>query len=150
MCFARVPRRIVRGQTLLELVVASVLLATTLVPALRLMRNGMNVGREIETAGVLNTFCISEMEHNMVLGAADWSTGTVNGSLASYGYPNLRFEVVRSDDPANGGINNQLMAIISTVWEDANGNDAWDNGEMRVVYATKIANMSGYQESAGG
>lgn len=143
-------RRANRGQTLLELVVASVLLAATLAPALRLTRDAMRTGREIETAGVLNSFCISEMERHMARGAADWLTGATSGSFASQGYPSLRYEVVRSDDPADGGINNKLMAIVSTVWEDANGNGAWDAGEPRVVYATKIAGMSGYQEGAGG
>lgn len=142
--------RATRGQTLLELVVASVLLAATLAPALRLTRDAMRTDREIETAAVLNSYCISEMERHMALGAADWSTGTSSGSFASQGYPNLRYEVVRSDNPADGGIESELMAIISTVWQDVDGNGEWDAGEPRVVYATKIAAMSGYQETAGG
>jgi len=138
------------GQTLLELVAASVLLAAALVPALRLMRDGMQAGREIETAGVLNTFCISQLERHMVEGAAAWTTGTATGDFAAHGYPTLHYQVDRSDDAADGGIADRLMAITATVWQDDNNNDAWDSGELRVQYATKIAKMVGYQQSAGG
>ena len=37
-----------RGHTLLEVLVASTLMAITLVPALRLMRDSLSIGRELE------------------------------------------------------------------------------------------------------
>jgi len=48
-----------RGQTLLEVVAATTILAMTLVPTLRMMRDSLRVGRETEMANHLATWASS-------------------------------------------------------------------------------------------
>lgn len=139
-----------RGQTLLELVAATTILTIALVPALRMMRDAISVGRRTETANLMTTFCTSKLEEQLMRTAAVWNPSTVTGDFSAEGYDNLRFEVVMSDAAGDGGIANQLMAIASTVWNDSNGDDDLDVGEARVVLASKQARNVSYQQEASG
>ena len=56
-------RRPVRqGTTLLELVAASTVIAVTLVPALRIMRDSLRVSRQLEVREAMATIAMSVLE----------------------------------------------------------------------------------------
>jgi hypothetical protein len=129
--------------------VAGVLAALALVPALRLMRDGMEISREIETEELLTTFCASKLEEHLAMASADWETGTYNGDFAAEGYPRLRFSVQRSDAVGDGGITDQLMAVTAVAWEDVDGSETLDPGEWSVVFASKASQLPDYLAEAG-
>ena len=128
-----------RGQTLLELVGATTILAVALVPALRLMRDSVRVVGDLGTSNLLATLCVSKLEEHLQKTAADWSTVSVSGDYAAEGYAGLRFTVVRSDAAADGGIPGSLMSIVVTSWEDRTVNGTPDTGEPRVGVCQKPA-----------
>ena len=132
------------GQTLLELVGATTILAIALVPALRIMGDCMRVGRETETANLLATFSVSKLEEHLVRTAGVWDTTTEAGQVP--GYAGIRYQVDKVDE----GIGSGLMRITSTVWEDLDGDQVWDAGELRSVFATKLARNVSYQQEANG
>ena len=134
-----------RGNSLLEVLVASALMAIALVPALRLMRDGLRINREVEGRELAMTFCTSKLEEHLALVGANWQNGNYSGDFSVEGHPGLRFQVTCSDAVADGGIAGQLMAVVATAWSDTNGNGALDTGEPAVVMASKVAKLSGYQ-----
>jgi hypothetical protein len=138
------------GQTLLELVAATTILALTLVPTLRMMRDSLRVARDTEQANQVATLAASKLEEQLALTAASWSTATIAGDFATEGFPQVRFQVVRSDNPGDGGTPGSLMAITSTVWCDHSTNGQWDPGEPRSVFATKLARIAAYGYEAAG
>lgn len=144
--FSRKKRR--SAQTLLELVAATTILAITLVPALRIMRDSLTVSREIELANQMSSFCVSRLEEQMASTSGTWSVSTLTGDYTTAGYPTLNYSVTRSDTGTDGGIPGALMVITCTVWNDENGNNSLDAGEPQVVYSTKIGNFASYADSA--
>ena len=149
------PIRSRRAQTLLELVAATTIIAGTLVPALRMMRDSLSVSRNIELASQMSSYCVSLLEQQMVLTSASWdeSSGTWDqststGDYSADGYPSLRYQVERSDAPGDGGISGALMVIRCQVWDDRNGNGGRDAGEPQVNYSTKIGNFASYADAA--
>jgi len=139
-----------RGQTLLELIAATSMMAIALVPGLQLMRDGMQVSRELEMAGVMTSLCVSKLEEHLAISAATWAMTTTTGTFSTEGYPRIRFSVVRSDSSGDGGITDELMAVTATVWEDVDSDTTLDNGEPKVVLASKIARMASYENEASG
>ncbi len=137
-----------RGQTLLELVAASTILTIALVPALKMMRDTIRVGRTTETANLMTTFCASKLEEQLMSTAAVWNPSTVSGDFSAEGYANIRFRVIMSDAAVDGGIANRLMATVSTVWNDLNADGGFDAGEPNVVLASKQARNVSYQQEA--
>jgi Tfp pilus assembly protein PilV len=135
-----------RGNSLLEVLVASALMAMTLVPALRLMRDGLRISRELENRELLTTFCTSKLEEHLALASADWQTGNFSGDFSVEGYSDLRFTITCSDSGADGGISDQLMAVVATAWDDMNGNGTLENNEMAVVLGSKVARLASYQD----
>jgi type II secretory pathway component PulJ len=135
-----------KGQMLLELIAAIALTATAIVPALRLVRDAMEQTREIEQQELLTTLCVSKMEEHLALASAAWTSTTATGNFSAEGYAALRYIVVRSDQPAQGGMADRLMSVTATVFEDENGNTAFDAGEPSVVMASKAANLARYLE----
>ncbi|NQU20724.1 MAG: hypothetical protein HQ567_05525 [Candidatus Nealsonbacteria bacterium] len=129
---------------------ASTLMAVALVPGLRLMRNGLRVGRELENRELLTTFCTSKLEEHLALVSAVWQTGNYGGDFSAEGYPDLRFAVTRSDSGAAGGIGDQLMAVVATAWNDLDGDGSLDNNEPAVVLGCKVAKLASYQSEVGG
>ena len=142
------PRR--PAQTLLELVCASTILALTLTPALRMIRDSMEQGQWVEKIEALNILCISKLEERLCVGAAAWSDSTTTGNFSAEGYSTLKYSLVASQDPASGGMTNQLMAVTATVWDDTNNNDALDSGEPRTTMASKVSKLAKYQSKASG
>jgi hypothetical protein len=136
------PRR--RGQTLLELLAALTLLAATVTPALRILRDALEQTRRIETLELLTTLCVSKLEEHLAIACAAWSAGAAVGDFSAEGYSQVRFSVASSDQAGSGGIPDRLMSVTATVWEDQNNNAALDAGEPSVVLASKVAKLEGY------
>jgi hypothetical protein len=128
----------------MEVGLAVVLLATTLVPALTLMRRGLEYGRDVERRNAMMTLGTSTLEQYAAATMAVWTTGPVSGTYAAQGYAELRYDITRSDAAASGGILNRLMALQLTAWHDANNNSVRDAGESHVVLATKVSKVRGY------
>ena len=61
-------------------------------------------------------------------------------------YRLVSFQVVRSEQAADGGIPDQLMAISATTWHDEDGDDSIDATELQVTYRTKVAKIASYQD----
>jgi len=137
------------GQTLLELLAAASILALTLVPALRLMRSALEQADRSETLELATTYCISKLEEGLAVAGGVWQTGALSGSCAADGYPQLKWQLTRSDAAASGGIPARLLAIIATVWDDVDGDSVLDAGEPQVVLASKVADMRILQDLAG-
>lgn len=138
------------GQTLLELIAATTIIAITLVPALRMMRDSLRVSRDTERANLLATLAASKLEEHLLSVAGSWAPSTVSGNFAADGYPTVRFRVVRSDNPTDGGLTNSLMSITSTVWDDTDSDGSHDTNELRAVFASKMARIAAYQNEAAG
>ena len=146
----RTKKRPATGYTLLELVMATFIMAAVLVPALALMRESMQLSGKVETRGMLNTLCVSKLEEHLALAAVSFSDATVTGNFNGIGQSGLRFRVVRSTNPADGGIADRLMAITVTIWQDDDADTVLDAGEANVSLSTKLAKMVVYQNEATG
>jgi hypothetical protein len=134
---------------LLEVVLASAICASALVPALAVLRDGMALGDIIDTKHLLLTCGVSKMEEQLAIVGATWASGTATGNFASDGQAGIRYSVTRSDSPASGGITNQLMSISVTTYSDDNGNSAMDAAEARITLSTKVAKLVSYETKAG-
>ena len=130
------------GQSLLELIAATTIVAITLVPALKLMRDSIRIGRQTETANILATFSMSKLEEHLARTAANWNTTTDSGAIPNYN--GLRFQVTKVDE----GFGSGLMRITSVAYEDANGSGTWDNGERNSVFVCKVAKNVAYEQEA--
>jgi len=139
-----------KGYTLIELVATSALLALVIVPSLELTRESLDLGNRLETRATMTSLCIGKLEEHLALGAIDLSETTSSGSFASIGHSQLRYTVVRSQDAADGGITDRLMAVSATVWDDTNGNLSLDSDEPSITFASKIAKTWTYTSEASG
>ena len=104
----------------------------------------MEQSRAIETRELATTLCVSTMEQRLAETSHAWDEGAFSGDFAAIGYGSLRYYVACSDAPADGGIDDRLMAIAATVWEDADGDAALDAGEIAVSMASKAAKLESY------
>ncbi len=125
---------------------AVALLAGTLVPALRLMRQSLERSRDVERRNLIVNLAAYKLEEEMAIVSSAWSTGSVSGNFATTGNAELSFSITKSDSSSGGGIPNRLMAIESTVWHDANGNSVRDSGESYVRLASKVSKLAGYPQ----
>ena len=140
------PKKTRRGQSLLEVIAASTIIATALVPALRMMRDSLEVSRSVEEADLMSTLCVDKLEEHMSKVAGNWNKTTVSGDFAALeGRSYLQFQVTKSDAVPDGGISDRLMAITAVVWNDANGNGSLDGGEKKVTFATKVSKFISYK-----
>jgi hypothetical protein len=143
------PRRRARtAYSLLEVVMASAICATALVPALALMRDGMTLANTIDTQHMLLTYAVSKMEQQLAVIGASWTEGTTTGDFASDGHANIRFSVTTSDAPASGGIDNRLMNVSVTTYSDDDNDDTMDAAEARITVTTKIGKLQSYETKA--
>jgi hypothetical protein len=133
---------------MLEVVLASSICMTALVPALAVLRDGIALGDTIDTRHLLLTYSVSKLEEQLGIVAATWATGTVTGNFASDGQASIRFTVTRSDAVVDGGIVGKLMVVTVTTYSDDNGNSAMDASEARTIMTTKIANLVSYVTKA--
>ena len=141
-------RQAPKAYSLLEVVLASAICATALVPALAMLRDGMTLSDTIDKRHRLAIYGVSKLEEQMAIVAATWSTGTTSGNFAADGHASIRFTVTRSDDTASGGITNRLMNISVTTYCDDDGDSTLDANEMRTVLTTKIGQLATYENKA--
>src|SRR6478735_10410776 len=113
-----------RGYSMLEVVLASSICVTAIVPALAMLRDGIALGDIIDTRHLLLTYSVSKMEEQLSVVGATWATGTVVGNFAADGQSTIRFSVTRSDAAVDGGIVGKLMVVTVTTYSDDNGNGA--------------------------
>src|SRR4051812_36683898 len=137
-----------RGYSMLEVVLASSICLTAIVPALAMLRDGIALGDIIDTRHLLLTYSVSKMEEQLAVIGATWPTGTITGNFASDGQSNIRYSVTRSDAVVDGGIVGKLMVVTVTVYSDDNGNNAMDASEARTTMTTKIAKLASYVTKA--
>src|SRR3990172_2622743 len=104
--------------SLLEVVLASAIWATALVPALAMLRDGMLTAQAIDARHMVLLYGVQKMEEQLAVVAATWTTATLNGDFASEGHPSIRYSVTRSDSAGSGGIPNRLMSITVTAYSD--------------------------------
>ncbi len=131
-----------RGQSLLELIAATTIVAIALVPALKLMRDSIRIGRQTETANVLATFSMSKLEEHLARTVATWDTVTDAGAVPNYN--GMRYLVTKVDE----GLGSGLMRITSTAYEDGNGNGLFDAGERNATFVCKVAKNVAYEQKA--
>src|SRR5215213_8326581 len=91
----RAPMR--HGYSMLEVVLASSICLTALVPALAMLRDGIALGDIIDTRHLLLTYSVSKLEEQVAIVGATWVTGTIAGNFASDGQSSIRYSVTRSD-----------------------------------------------------
>lgn len=143
------PRRRARNAySLLEVVMASAICATAMVPALALLRDGMTLASTIDTQHMLLNYAVSKMEQQLAVVGATWTEGNSNGDFASDGHANVRFTVTTSDAPASGGIDNRLMNVSVTTYSDDDDDDTMDAAEARITVTTKIGRLMSYENKA--
>lgn len=132
------------GQTLLEVILATSLMAIALVPSLRLMRDAMKISRKVETQSLLTTLAVSKIEENLAISTATWDLSSDSGDFSAEGYSQIRYEVTRSDQVVDGGMPDQLMSVKVTTWSDETANLILDADEPQTTFRSKIANMANY------
>jgi hypothetical protein len=133
------------GYSLLEVMLASTICATAIVPALALMRDGMANLTKIDVDHMLLLYGIEKMEEQQAICARSWTTGTATGNFSADGNASIGFSVTRTDSGASGGITNRLMFISVTTYYDSNGNGVMDSGESRLTFSTKVSKLATYQ-----
>jgi hypothetical protein len=136
------------GYSMLEVVLASSICLTALVPALAMLRDGIALGDIIDTRHLLLTYSVSKMEEQLAVVGATWPTGTVTGNFASDGQTSIRYTVSRSDAVIDGGIVGKLMVVTVTTYSDDNGNSTMDLSEARTTMTTKVAKLGSYVTKA--
>jgi type II secretory pathway pseudopilin PulG len=137
-----------RAFSLVEMILATALVAGTLAPALAVMRNAMATSRETTKRLLLANYAVEVLEYAQGISMQTWFSGTVPGNLASDGYANIRYTITWSDAPASGGVTGKLMHVQVVVFDDANGNSALDSTELAVRYRTKVAKLTTYTSLA--
>jgi hypothetical protein len=142
-------KRRTAAYSLLEVVLASTICMTALVPAVSILRSGMANASKIDSRQLMLIYGVSKMEEQLAIVAASWSTGTVTGNFAADGAASIRFSATRSDAPASGGLTNRLMNVSVTVYQDDNANSTLDASEMQSTFTTKISKLVNYESMAG-
>lgn len=138
------------GQTLLELIAASALLALAIVPALRLLRGALEQTDRCEGLEASTNYCVSKLEEHLAQAGGQWTEVVSAGTFATEGRPALRYQVVRSDDSSAGGIPDRLMAVTATVWDDQDGDALQDTGEPSAQLSSKVSKMANLIDVANG
>ena len=138
-----------RGYSLLEVILASAICASALVPALAILRDSLLAAETIDTRHMLLLYGVRTMEEQLAIVATGWTQGSASGDFASDGHANVRYSVTRSDDAGSGGITNRLMAISATAYYDDNGDDTLDAAEPQITFTTKISKLITYESLAG-
>jgi hypothetical protein len=146
---AMLRRRAPRAYSLLEVVLASGICATALVPALALLRDGVTLADRVDTRHLLLLYGVGKMEEQLATVAAGWAEGTFTGNFAADGHANIRYIVTQSDEVASGGIVDRLMNVQVTTFRDEDGDASLDTSEMRNIMRTKIGRFTSYANKAG-
>jgi hypothetical protein len=137
-----------RAFSLVEMILATALVAGTLAPALAVMRNAMATSRETTKRLLLANYAVEILEYAQGISMQSWFVTTTSGNMASDGYSSIRYTITWSDAPASGGITGKLMHVQVVVYDDANGNSALDSSEPVVRFRTKVAKLATYTSLA--
>lgn len=134
-----------RGHTLLELIAASTLVSIAIVSTLSIMAQSLDLSMDVENRKLVTTLCVSKMEEHLADCTRIFTPGVFTGTFAADGYSQIRFSVVRDSTIAAGGIPNELMAVVTTVWFDNDGNGVLGSAEPSAVMRTKVANLTAWE-----
>lgn len=145
-------RQVRRGTTLLELVAASTVIAITLVPALRVMRDSLRISRQLEVREAMATIAMSVLEQESARVSGRWTmqTTTHRQPGRDSGYPSVVAVSTVTDSLAKGGVPGTLAVVSVTAFEDSNRTGSLDNNEPSITFATKIAGLTSYRFEAKG
>jgi hypothetical protein len=135
--------------SLLEVVLASAICATALVPALLILRDGILAAEKIDARHMVLIYGVEKMEEQLAVVAGTWAQGSLAGDFAADGHPGIRYTVSRSDSAGSGGITDRLMSITVTAYSDDDGDDALDANEPQTTLTTKISKLATYETLAG-
>ncbi|WP_182865732.1 hypothetical protein [Stieleria mannarensis] len=138
------------GQTMLELIAATIVISIALVPALKLTRTRIANTEALERAETRLALCTGKLEEELAYTAARWELNSHRGNFSSLGQPDVCFQVSKSDALAAGGRPGSLAAIDVLVWHDDDADDSLDAEEQRVHLATKIAKLESYAREFNG
>ena len=127
------------------MLVAAALVTGTVVPALAVIRDAMAQSSELHRRNLLANYAVDILEDQASYVMRNWTEETVVGDFGADGHSEIRYSLVKSDNPSDGGVENRLMNIEVTVYDDANGNDAIDAGELQETYRTKVAKLNTYE-----
>ncbi len=133
---------------MLEMVAAAALVTGTMVPALSVIRNSMSQSRELHRRNLVAHYAVRLLEDQVANAAKSWFSYSADGTINAYtgdGHSGLRVSLTRSDDPADGGLTNQLMNIEVTVYDDINSSSTLDAGDLQETYRTKVAKLNSYE-----
>lgn len=129
----------------MEMVFATALLAGTLVPALAVMRDAMAISRETTSRSLMANYAVQKLEEQIALGMGAWTNLADANNFAGDGHPEIAFNSVRSDDPADGGITGSVMHLEVTLFEDIDSDLIPDADELTLKMRTKIAKLETYE-----
>lgn len=135
------------GQTMLELIAATTIIAIALVPALKSMRNNLDSLDRLERDETLVRLCTSQLEQELALTAGTWDLTSSSGHFGPAN-PDFRFIASKTDSPAEGGVVGELAVIDVVVWHDADGGNDLDADEQQSRLATKLARVISYEYEA--
>src|SRR5262245_56069208 len=93
--------RVRAAYSLLEVVLASSLCASALVPAMAILRDGLLAAEKIDTRHKLLLYGVQKMEEQQAIVAAIWTTGSTSGNFSADGYASIKYNVTRSDSSAS-------------------------------------------------
>ena len=130
------------------MIAATALVAGTLAPALAVMRDAMAASRESSRRQLLANYAVQVLEHNAGGTMQNWTSGTTAGNFAADGHAAIRYVLTRSDDPVDGGLDERLMHVQVTVFDDVNGNTSRDANELSLRFRTKVAKLLTYQNES--
>lgn len=140
---SNVPRR--RGFSLVEMIAATALVAGTLAPALAVMRDAMSASRDAHRRRLMANYAVTVLEYAAAASMQNWGSDTNHGSFASDGYPTIRYQLTRSDDPAHGGAIGRLLHLQAMVYDDVDNDAIADATENKVRFRTKVAKLMTYE-----
>lgn len=134
-----------QGFSLLEMLAAAALVTGTVVPALAVIRDSMATSRDLHRRQLLSNYAVRILEDRAAFVATNWVNAVIDGDFSADSHANIRYKLILSDDPSDGGLVGQLMNLSVTVYDDADANDSLDVGELQEVYRTKVAKMNSYE-----
>ena len=133
------------GFSLLEMLAAAALVTGTVVPALSVIRDSMAKSRDLHRQHLLANYAVRILEDQAAYASTNWTNETLTGSFLADGHGSIRYTLTKSDALADGGLVNQLMNIVVTVYDDADGDSTLDVGEIQETYRTKVAKLNSYE-----
>jgi type II secretory pathway pseudopilin PulG len=133
------------GFSLLEMLAAAALVTGTMVPALAVIRDAMSTSRDLHRRQLLANYAVKILEDHAAYVSTNWTNAIVDDDFSADGQDNIRYKLVQSDDPSDGGLAGQLMNLEVTVYDDADANDSITVGELQEIYRTKVAKLNSYE-----